>query len=211
MVPSSGRTNSTSPKPRRQRSVCLTSKILLPSRLAPGPTNASRATAGPLDPVPDRDTYRRTTGILAQCHSRHSPPSRFARPTVTDLARAAAQADLGTPSGTHMQMAGRPNRGPRTYFGNSGAVANRPYCAEHHGPASRSPSGSSRRARIVGSSQMQVRRFDPHLQISQFSCQGSRKPRLPASSIMSSPPSPGPMVCPVSNASLPTGLTASWL
>jgi hypothetical protein len=114
-----------------------------------------------------------------------------------------------------MQMAGGEQGAEDFHFCNSGVVANRLYCAEHHGPAYVQEAGRPADLRdaleLLEAIKMQVRSFDPDLQTSWFSCQDSRKPRLPASSVMSSPPSPGPMVGPALNASLPMGLTVSWL
>jgi hypothetical protein len=113
-----------------------------------------------------------------------------------------------------MQMAGGEQGAEDFHFCNSGVVANR-LCAEHHGPAYVQEAGCPADLRdaleLLEAVKMQVRRLDPDLQTSRFSRQDSRKPRLPASSVMSSPPSPGPMVGPALNASLPTGLTVSWL
>ena len=113
-----------------------------------------------------------------------------------------------------MQMAGGEQGAEDFHFSNSGMVANR-LCAEHHGPAYVQEAGRPADLRdaleLLEAIKMQVRSFDPDLQTSWFSCQDSRKPRLPAASVMSSPPSPGPRVGLALNASLPTGLTVSWL
>jgi hypothetical protein len=114
-----------------------------------------------------------------------------------------------------MQMAGGEQGAEDFHFCDSGVVANRLYCAEHHGPTYVQEAGRAADLRdaleVLEAIKMQVRSFDPDLQTSLFSCQDNRKTRLPASSVMSSPPSPGPMVCSALNASLPTGLTASRL